>query len=329
MPAAATTPLAATLRERVKQWALRRQGRDVLPLRLKSRRIYILPTSAGWTFALLLVVMFLAGMNYGNGLALLFTFWLAGFALVAMVQTQRMLSGVIVHEARAEPAHAGGQVRLTLVVSPGRCAPEDLLLGDRGEAVCGLPAGPADASPARALLLLDLPAPHRGRWRAPALRLASQAPFGLFETWTWLAPEVTTLVYPAPAGSRPVPERLGNEAGQVRHSQGLDELAWLRDFREGDSPRQVAWKAYARGLPLLVREYQGESAHHHEFDFDALAGLDVESRLSQLTRWILDAAARGEGWVLRLPGRPALAGRGAGHRERCLAQLALYGLAPP
>jgi uncharacterized protein (DUF58 family) len=329
MSAAVSVPLLAAFRERVKQWALRRQGPDRLPLRLASRRIYILPTSAGWTFALLLVVMFLAGMNYGNGLALLFTFWLTGFALVAMVQTQRVLAGVTVHEADAEPAHAGGEVRVRLIVSTNRCAPQDLLLGERGEMVRGMPAGRADGLAAdRTVLLLELAAPCRGRWRAPPLRLASQAPFGLFEAWTWLAPEIATLVYPAAAGTRPVPESLGNEAGQVRHSQGLDELAWLRDFRAGDSPRQVAWKAYARGLPLLVREYQGEGAHRHEFDFDALAGLPTEARLSQLTRWIVDAATRGEGWILRLPGSPALAGRGAEHRDRCLAQLALFGLPP-
>jgi uncharacterized protein (DUF58 family) len=124
---------------------------------------------------------------------------------------------------------------------------------------------------------------------------------------------------------RPVPETDGEDAGSIQHAHGLDELAWLRDFREGDSPRQVAWKAYARGLPLLVREYHGEGALHREFDFDALAGLDVESRLSQLTQWILEAHARGESWVLRLPGSPPLAGGGPEHLGLCLTRLALHG----
>jgi uncharacterized protein (DUF58 family) len=87
----------------------------------------------------------------------------------------------------------------------------------------------------------------------------------------------------------------------------------------------VAWKAYARGAPLLVREYHGEGALRREFDFEGLHGLDTEARLSQLARWIVDAHARGESWVLRLPGTPALAGSGAEHRAACLARLALYG----
>src|SRR5687768_10913761 len=120
-------PSNITLRGRLRAWALRRQGPDALPLKLASRRIYILPTPAGWTFALLLGVMFVAGMNYGNGLALLFTFWLGGFALVAMVQTQRGLEGTRMLAAVATPAHAGGAVNLRLDIA-GRNAPQDLRL---------------------------------------------------------------------------------------------------------------------------------------------------------------------------------------------------------
>lgn len=331
MPGAtASTGTAASLRRWLRDWALRRQGPDTLPRRLSARRVYILPTAAGWTFALLLGVMFVAGMNYGNGLALLFTFWLAGFALVAMVQTQRRLTGTTVQAASAQAAHAGGQVRLRLQVS-GRSLPQDLRLTAEG------PEPAASALPSRATSLaddgslwLDLPAPRRGRWRAPALRLATTAPFGLFEAWSWLSPAVTTVVYPAALGRLPVPETTGAAAGSSRHEHGLDELAWLRDFRDGDSPRQVAWKAYARGQPLLVREYQGEGALRHDFDFDALRGLEVEARLSQLARWVVDADTQGRSWVLRLPGAPPLPGSGTDHRVLCLTRLALHGIeAPP
>jgi uncharacterized protein (DUF58 family) len=88
----------------------------------------------------------------------------------------------------------------------------------------------------------------------------------------------------------------------------------------------VAWKAYARGAPLLVREYHGEGAQRREFDFEALRGLNTEARLSQLASWIVAAHARGESWVLRLPGSPPLAGSGAAHRATCLARLALFGM---
>jgi uncharacterized protein (DUF58 family) len=321
--------LTAVLRKRLAAWALRRQGKDLLPLRLTARRVYILPTPAGWMFALLLGVMFVAGMNYGNGLALLFTFWLAGFALVGMVQTQRGLTATRLLDAAALPAHAGEVVKLRVAVT-GSGALEDLTLQADGAITAGpTPAVLAGASAAHAQLHLDLPAPRRGRWRAPVLLLSTTAPFGLFRTWTWLTLDVSTLVYPRAAGVRTAPETPGDNSGGISLPHGHDELAWLRDFREGDSPRQVAWKAYARGRPLLVREYHGEGAQRREFDYDTLTGMDAEARLSQLTRWILDAHARGESWTLRLPGAPLLAGAGPEHLSQCLGRLALFGHREP
>jgi uncharacterized protein (DUF58 family) len=310
------------LHSRVRNWALARQGRDALPLRLRARRIYILPTPAGWTFALLVLVIFVAGMNYGNGLALLFSFWLAGFAFVAMVQTQRGLVGTELHAASGEATFAGEFVHWQLELA-ARTALGDLRVDfERGTA----PEMDEPGSATSGSLRLRHRAQRRGRMRLPVLRLTCTAPFGLFRTWTWLDLDATALVYPRPAGTLPVPEAPGHDTGSAQVEHGQDELAWLRDFREGDSPRQIAWKAYARGAPLLVREYRGAAARRREFDFNALAGLDVEARLSQLTRWILDASARGESWVLRLPGSEPLEGNGTGHRDLCLARLALHGL---
>jgi uncharacterized protein (DUF58 family) len=306
---------------RVRAWALRRQGRDELPLRLVARRVYILPTPAGWTFALLVAVMFIAGMNYGNGLALLFSFWLAGFAFVAMVQTQRSLAGTVLRAVGSEPVFAGDLATWRFDIE-GRTALGDLRVDfERGAPPEMEDAGTTQQGSLRLRQLME----RRGRARLPVLRISSTAPFGLFRTWTWLDLDAAVLVYPRPAGALPVPEAPGHDTGSTQVEHGQDELAWLRDFREGDSPRQIAWKAYARGAPLLVREYRGAAARRREFDFDALAGLDVESRLSQLTTWIIEAAARNESWLLRLPGSEALEGSGTEHRDLCLAQLALYG----
>jgi uncharacterized protein (DUF58 family) len=307
---------------RVRNWALRRQGTDALPLVLSPRRVYILPTPAGWTFALLVGVVFIAGMNYGNGLALLFSFWLASFTFVAMIQTQRCLAGTLLHAVNGEPAFSGELAVWRFDIS-GRTAQGDLRVECEGaEFEARTDPEVSTAAP----LLLRVRTERRGRMRLPVLRVSSTAPYGLFRTWTWLSLDRTTLVYPRPAGDQRVPEAPGYDTGSSQTEHGQDELAWLRDFREGDSPRQIAWKAYARGAPLLVREYRGAAARRREFDFDALAGLDVEARLSQLTRWVVDAAQRGENWVLRLPGAEPLDGTGAEHRDRCLARLAVFGL---
>jgi uncharacterized protein (DUF58 family) len=317
-------PHASAIRQRMLRWALRRQGPDVLPLRLAPRRIYILPTRTGWVFGLLIIAMFLAGMNYGNGLALLLTFWLAAFALVGMIQTQRGLAGLVVLEAFAQPAFAGGDIALTLRLR-SRLPSRDLRLRAE-DAVPASRAASHAGSTDEPTLTLVFAAGQRGIWRAPPLRLSTSAPFGLFRTWTWLALDASTLVYPKPVGEHPLPELPGPDPGSRRLAGSLDELAALRPFREGDSPRQVAWKAFARGAPLLVREYQGHSAALREFDFTLLPQPDTEARLSQLSRWIVDAAAENQRWMMRLPGTAAMTGAGPEHRRQCLARLAMFGM---
>jgi uncharacterized protein (DUF58 family) len=134
------------------------------------------------------------------------------------------------------------------------------------------------------------------------------------------------IVYPRPHGALPMPTDSGHRSGQ--RSQGLtgsDEWMALRPFREGDSPRQVAWKAYARGSPLLVKEYSAMGSELRVFDFSTLDSLGLEARLEQLARWVVDAETRGERYGLIIPPHRFEPDTGPEHRHRCLTALAVYG----
>jgi len=162
-------------------------------------------------------------------------------------------------------------------------------------------------------------------FRDPRLRLEQRAPFALFKAWAWLHVDDGGLIWPAPQGSRTLPRIAGDERGADLALAGLDEWAGLRPFRDGDSPRQVAWKAYARGAPLLVREYHDPRGSERVLDFAQLRPLEVEARLSQLAAWVLEADRDGDRWALRLPAESLPAGTGAAHRRACLDALARHG----
>ena len=317
-------PLAGRLNERMARWMRRRQGTDRLPVRLERRRLYILPTRAGLAFTALLFLMLLAGLNYANSLALFLTFLLTGFALVVMQQCHRNLLGteVVAALAPAVFARSTGALQLTLANTDD---------SERMRIEAALPQGRlvlADlASRSRQRLDLPLPAPRRGVVRIERLRLSTAHPFGLFRVWTWVHTEVTMLVYPHAHGGLPMPADSARNAGARAHTgAGADEWAGLRPFRDGDSPRQVDWKAYAREAPLLVKEYVQGASELRVFDFEQLRSLDQEARLSQLARWVVDAEAHGERYGLILPGTQLSPDRGPEHRHRCLAALALFGL---
>src|ERR1700694_3877275 len=103
-----------TLRAALARWARARQGDDTLPVTLQARRIYILPTRAGFAAAALLFLMLLAGMNYNNSLALLLCFMLCGVTLVSMHECHAMLSGLKLLRAEADNSYVGGQGQLAL-----------------------------------------------------------------------------------------------------------------------------------------------------------------------------------------------------------------------
>jgi uncharacterized protein (DUF58 family) len=310
---------------RFRAWVRRRQGEDHLPLTLERRRIYILPTRAGAAFAALLFLMLLAGLNYSNSLALLLTFLLSGFALVGMQQCHRNLLGAALLAARVPPHFAASPGSVQLTLANAAAAARLALEGTAGAAtaVTDLAAGAEQQ--------LDVPlAPRRrGLWRLERIKLATAHPFGLFRAWTWVHTPLPLLVYPQPLGSLPMPPAPGRKPG--RHSEGssgADEWLGLRPFREGDSPRQVDWKAYAREAPLLVKEYAPPGAQLRLFDYARLTAPDPEARLSQLARWVVDAEARGERYALALPGVRIPPDHGPEQRHRCLAALAVFGDGP-
>ena len=240
-----------------------------------------------------------------------------------MHQCHRNVLGLSLLEAAASPLFAGstGTLRLTLQ-NASRLARYRVQAAVTGEAAVALDV----AGGGRAQVELPIRAGPRGLQRIDRLRVSSSHPFGLFRVWTWVHAPIVAIVYPRPAGSLPPPADSGARAGTwPRGKAGADEWLGLRPFRDGDSPRQVAWKAYAREAPLLVKEYSSTGSPLRVLSLDAVRQPDIESRLAQLARWVVDAEAAGDLYGLELPGERIPAHRGPDHRHRCLVALALYG----
>ena len=325
------TGLRAALQQqlslRAGAWALRRQGRDRLPLTLDSRRIYILPTRAGWGLAALLLVLLVAGLNYNNNLALLLTFLLAGVQGVALVLCHRQLLSLRISQLTLTPAHAGDRISICLALHPGPGVDAADLHGFIRLAGVRTALTAASGHP-DALLTLSAPALVRGPWQLPTVGLETHAPFGLFRAWVWLHLDVATVVYPAAAGALPLAGSAGEDDGAAADRSGQDEWQQLRPWREGDPLRQVAWKAYARGGPLQVAEYSAQTGGPLLLDLAQVPLPDLEQRLSQLCRWALTAQQQGRRYGLRLPEITLPPDQGAAHLHRCLSALALHRLAP-
>lgn len=307
-------------RRRVATWVLRRQGPDAMPVIVQRQRIYILPTRAGFGFAALLLFMLLAGLNYGNNLALLATFLMMGFVLVGMNLCHRNLQGLRLISATTVPGFAGDYARVELTLDSGAAQPRGTIRIACSNATTLIDSIEAGSS-ARADLAVSTP--RRGRQPIDRIQISTTFPFGLFRAWTWVHLPLQITVYPRPHGSLPLPVgRDSHEVGPANAGHGVDEWSGMRPFRDGDSPRQVVWTAYARELPLLVKEYGGAAAEWLHFDLTQMQSGDIETQLQQICRWILDADSRGSRYALSLPGQRFKADQSAAHRQACLTALA-------
>jgi uncharacterized protein (DUF58 family) len=172
---------------------------------------------------------------------------------------------------------------------------------------------------------LQLTAARRGYFRQLPLRVSSLFPLGFF-TARWNVIVIQPFyVYPAPAGSAPLP-RAFVPTRQARDGTRVagDDFGGARAWRVGESQRHIDWKAAARGQPLLTKQWTGDAEEILSFDWQFLASLGVEARLSQLTRWIVLAESGAASYELILPGEQIPAGRGDTHYHRCLRALALF-----
>ena len=312
----------AALRRRTRTWARKRHGIDADPLVLSGRRIYIVPSSLGIAFGLMLFAMFLGSMNYANNLALGLTFLLGALSLTAMHYCHRNLAGVRIRSAASEPVFAGQVARFRIALeNEAKVARHELVIANEYSS-----AAPARVeSGARAVLELEVPAPQRGLLRLDSFEITTRHPFGMFRAWAYLDMDIRCVVYPKPSPRGLPPPPLETDTGGAQDTtRGDEDFAGLRAFHPGDSPRRIAWKAYAREQGLHVKLYAGTAVTSHSFDWDALSGLGTEARLSQLCRWIEDAYAAGRAFGLRLPGQEIAPNVGPGHRQRCLTALALF-----
>lgn len=290
---------------------------------LGNRNVYMLPTRNGFIFSLLLFVLLLASINYENGLIYALTFWLAAMGMISMLHTHRNLLGLTIVAGPVHPVFAGSHAEFSVCLINDLTIPRLAITVAHDKKDIGrvdIEAGD------RVCLPLPVAAPTRGYVDMPVVVLSTQYPVGLLYTWSrQVNVDHRCLVYPHPGPHRPI---IGSVDRDQRNDSGQkgegDDFIGVREYQYGDSPRHVDWKAAARGLGLHTKRFGGDARSTVWLDWKSLEGLDNETRLSQLCRWVLDAEQDGMVYGLRIPDTDIAPANGEAHRHACLKALALF-----
>src|SRR5450830_1064897 len=284
-----------------KKWLRVARGNPT-PATLSSRYIYILPTRYGVLFAAILLGLLVGSINYALSLGFVVTFLLAGMAVISMLHTWRNLAYLAKDSLQ--------RARFSIAAHFDDTIPTYADIVAAGE------------SPIRLLL----PTEKRGWLKAERVTLFTEFPLGLFYAWSYVALDARCMVYPKPATHHlPLPASPDQgAAGVLNSSSGDDDFAGHRAYQLGDSPKRVDWKASSREQGLLTKQFQGEAQSTLWLDWVTTPVADNEQRISQLTRWVLDAHGLKHTYGLRIPGAEISPNNSEAHYHRCLQALALY-----
>lgn len=290
------------------------------------------PSVTGLGALLLVGVLLLMAVNEANNLLYALAFLMAALWLCDGVLAWHNLQGLRLQWLQPDPVFAGQpamwhwqlrgglRARHGLHLAWAAVAPTadaaDAAGSDGGPAALLLQAVPAGADPACALPLAST---GRGWQDAPVLRVRSLYPLGLWQATRVFAGGPRRLVWPQPLSKAAAPASAGSSAPADHTFTGLSP------WRVGDSPRRMAWRAMARDEQPRVKRFDGErGAQCPPLRWQDTRG-DTETRLSMLVRWLLDADASGQPWVLEMPGHaPLRADLGAPCLRQALGRLALW-----
>ncbi|GAB2896555.1 DUF58 domain-containing protein [Microbulbifer echini] len=303
------------------RWLSRRVPR-ARAITLNHSRLFILPTRAGLGYLLVVAVLWLLATNYENNLVFALTFLLISVFVILPVHTFANLSGLRLQLLSTEPAFAGDFAEAKINLSREDKREREWIQvhwpTEEGAYVDLCEERSAD-------FRVALPVLERGRVQAPRLRVESRFPLGLFRCWSRIDLDVEFLVYPRPLAGGPLPlgeALVEGESGPVR--RGGDDYASLKPYQPGDSLRHLAWKQYAAGRDLYSKEYESRTDTRLWLDWALLDGRDVETRLSNLCHWALQAEKQGIAYGLRVPGTTLPPSLGMEHQQRVLGALALF-----
>ena len=287
---------------------------------LNQRNLFIFLSRSGGYFLVLVALIWVGATNYQNNLAYALCFFLLALLFAAILYSFANLSGLSLRFIDAPPIFAGEVARCRFeLVSP--TAHHQLLLHWPGQAESCVSVDAGEAGS----VWLTHGGLRRGLQRLGRMHLCSVFPVGLLRCWTWLDLSVMVLVYPAPveADYRHCCTGSVEDESELRAAAG-DEYFSLKPYVAGEPVSRIAWRQFAAGRGLFVREnlqWQGGSIM---LDLAALTDADLELRLSKLCYCALQLQARGVEYGLQLGQQRIEPASGDAHLQRVLTALALW-----
>lgn len=233
------------------------------------------PTRKAFSLGLGALILFGAGANSQAGWLYVIAAGFVGVVMAGMILPSLSLRNLTAQRVAQPAAMVGESTNVTIQLNntsrskKGPLSGKDTFLGSVTPFI-------VNRLPARATVQItySIVPDRRGVYEGSPLTVWSGAPFGIARARRIIPAGGALIVHPkwVPVSSFPLLEAAStpNEAIHERPKRGGGmDFYGLREYRSGDSLRQIHWRASARGGKLQVREFEEQIASRLTLIVDA------------------------------------------------------------
>ncbi|WP_312105168.1 DUF58 domain-containing protein [Acinetobacter venetianus] len=287
------------LKQQVSQWIAKRFQVDSVKT-LLQKDVLVFIYKQGFLYLILILITFIAGINYGNNLILGFCFLLSAILCISFYLTFKQLHDLKIEIVMPEV----GQVNQPSIIR--------LMLKQQNKTVRYLRIQSSQqeqmiyVNQVQQTIELPVLPQQRGLYEFGVIKVYSTYPLGLVRAWTYLYPKQKIWIAPK---AHDWQKEHKNQSTSAHDS--LDEFKELRAFRQGDSYQNVAWKQVARGQGFFIKMFEAQANHQHlEIDYQQIPALGHEEKLSFIMGLVEQCEQLGDDYALILPHARLESGQG-------------------
>jgi len=291
---------------------------------LGHRQLFIFSSRAGWMYLTIMILMLIGATNYQNSLGFVWSFLMLAIGLLTILKSFNNLKGLALTGLSCQAVFAGEKAKF-LIAARSEKGAFSLGFGFKGQTQQWLDIPPNESISFE----LQQEMPLRGWHQSTRIYLHSEYPLGLLRCWSWIDLNQKVLVFPKPQQPPEVNKYFQIEADPAKGTlQPGDDFEDSRRYQEGDSPRHIDWKVYAKTEKLYTKKFEKPVSNEIWLDFDQFEGIDKELRLSFLSYLVIKSELSNQPYGLKLGNQTIGPSQGDKHQYHCLAALATFGDPP-
>lgn len=268
--------------------------------RLTQKDILIFLYRQGFLYLVLILITFIAGINYANNLILGFCFLISAILWISFYLTFKQLHRLDIELVFPEIGQVDNSFTLKImfkqksiftrylrIISEEK---EHFFCFEHTQQIFELPFYPN----------------ARGQYDFSPIKIYSTYPFGLVRAWTYLYPKYKVWIAP-----KAHDWQKEHKSQPTNAQDSLDEFKELRAFQHGDSYQNVAWKQVARGQGFFIKMFETQANHQYlEIDYQQIPAQGHEQKLSFMMGLIEQCELLGDDYAVILPHARLESGQG-------------------